>query len=174
MEEWSPIPNTHYSVSSKGRIRNDSTGQIKANHISRDGYNKVELYQDGIPLRKRVHRLVAEAFIPNPDRKPQINHIDGDKLNNNVENLEWVNNSENMIHAYSTGLATPHPTYGMRGKKNPNGGRTGRAIVCVETNTYYKNVASAERQMGIPDSSIFDNLYGLSENARDYHFKFAT
>ena len=174
MEEWSPISDTHYSVSSEGRIRNDETGRIKALDKTKDGYFKVDLYSEGKRESHRAHRLVAEAFIPNPDRKPQINHIDGNKLNNNVENLEWVNNSENMMHAYQTGLATPHPTYGMLGKKNPNGGVKGRAIICIETNTYYKNVASAERQLGIPDSCIFDNLYGRSSHAHGYHFRFAT
>ena len=174
MEKWSPIPNSHYSVSSEGRIRNDETGRIRVTNISRDGYDKVELYKNGVPLRKRVHRLVAEAFVPNPDNKPQVNHIDGNKLNNSVENLEWVDNSENMIHAYKTGLATPHPTYGMRGKKNPNGGVKGKAIICIETDTYYRNAASAERQLGIPDSCICDCLSGKSSHAHGYHFKYAT
>lgn len=174
MEKWSPIPDTHYSVSSEGHIRNDNTGKVKANHISKDGYSKVELYQDGMPARKRVHRLVAEAFIPNPDGLPQVNHIDGNKLNNNVENLEWVDNSQNMIHAYKNGLATPHPTYGMRGKKNPNGGRKGSAIFCVETGQTFKNVAEAERLTGIPDSCIFDCLKGLCSHAHGLHFKYAT
>ncbi len=174
MKKWSQIPDTHYSVSSEGDIRNDKTGRMKQLCVNTSGYYSTELYQGGVPLRKRVHRLVAEAFIPNPDGKPQVNHIDGNKLNNNVANLEWVSNSENMIHAYKTGLATPHPTYGMLGKKNPNGGTKGRAVICIETDTYYRNAASAERQLGIPDSCIFDCLSGKSSHAHGYHFKYAT
>lgn len=174
MEKWSPIPETHYSVSTKGRIRNDNTGRIKADNISRDGYNRVELYQDGIPLRKRVHRLVATAFIPNPDNKPQVNHIDGNKLNNNVDNLEWVDNSQNMLHAYQSGLHPRISSRGMLGKKNPNGGAKGKAIICIETDTYYRNVASAARQLGIPDSCIFDCLSCKSSHAHGLHFKYAT
>lgn len=97
MEKWSPIPDTHYSVSSEGRVRNDETSKIKALDKRHDGYCKVDLYSEGNRSSKRVHRLVAEAFIPNPDNKPQVNHIDGNKINNNVENLEWVDGSENMI-----------------------------------------------------------------------------
>lgn len=62
----------------------------------------------------------------------------------------------------------------MLGKKNPNGGVKGRAVICKETNTYYRNVASAARQLGIPDSCIFDCLYGNSSHAHGLHFKYAT
>ena len=68
------------------------------------GYKKVELVKDGKRKGFKVHRLVAQAFIPNPDEKPQVNHIDGDKTNNYVDNLEWATASENSIHAYNTGL----------------------------------------------------------------------
>lgn len=72
--------------------------------VSSHGYKVVTLAKNGKVKQFLVHRLVAEAFIPNPDNKPEVNHIDGDKLNNKVENLEWVNHSENMLHAHTTGL----------------------------------------------------------------------
>ena len=162
MEKWSPIPDTHYSVSSKGKVRNDETSKIKALDKKRDGYCKVDLYSDGIRSSKRVHRLVAEAFVPNPDNK----------LNNNVENLEWVDNSENMIHAYKTGLESHHPTYGMRGHRNPNGGRKGVPIFCVETGQTFNSAAEAERITGIPDSCIFDCLKGKCSHAHHLHFQY--
>ena len=172
MERWSPIPNTHYSISSEGRVRNDETNKMKSMDATSDGYHKVDLYSNGKRTSVRVHRLVAEAFIPNPNELPQINHIDGNKENNNVKNLEWVNNSQNMIHAYRTGLATPHPTYGMRGHKNPNGGRKGIPIFCVETNQTFSSAAEAERITGIPDSCICDCLKGKCDHARHLHFKY--
>ena len=68
------------------------------------GYQAVTLAKDGVNRKIRVHKLVALAFIPNPDGKPEINHKDGDKHNNKVENLEWVTAKENQRHAISTGL----------------------------------------------------------------------
>ena len=172
MERWSQIPNTHYSISSEGRVRNDETNKMKSIDATSDGYHKVDLYSNGKRTSVRVHRLVAEAFIPNPNELPQINHIDGNKENNNVKNLEWVNNSQNMIHAYRTGLVTPHPTYGMRGHKNPNGGRKGIPIFCVETNQTFSSTAEAERITGIPDSCICDCLKGKCNHAHHLHFKY--
>lgn len=71
------------------------------------GYKQVTIAYDGVPLRRRIHRLVANAFIPNPNNLPQVNHIDGNKHNNTVENLEWMTSQENIIHAHTTGLASP-------------------------------------------------------------------
>lgn len=71
-------------------------------------YYRVALCRNGKKENVSVHRLVARTFIPNPENKPCVNHIDGNKHNNHVENLEWVTYSENTIHAYQTGLIPPH------------------------------------------------------------------
>ena len=71
-----------------------------------DGYLRVGLSFQNKVYSKFVHRLVAEAFIPNPEKKPQVNHKDGNKKNNNIENLEWSTAKENINHAHRTGLAT--------------------------------------------------------------------
>lgn len=101
-ETFIDIPNTHYQICCFGNIRNKNNGKINVPFDrNRTGYVRAILF-DGKGGKKRyfVHRLVAEAFIPNPEHKPQVNHIDGDKTNNCVENLEWVTSYENMQHAY--------------------------------------------------------------------------
>lgn len=105
-----------YEVSNLGRIRtknrlrkgkNDSDAQvsvhIKESYIDADGYERISLYQDSKTKLAGVHRLVAEAFIPNPDNLPQVNHIDGDKSNNNSNNLQWVTNEQNIRHSIEKG-----------------------------------------------------------------------
>lgn len=86
-------------------------GRVIKQQVGGLGYVRVELWENGKGRKYLVHRLVAQAFIPNPERKPQVNHIDGDKSNNKISNLEWVTQSENQIHAYRCGL--------QRGYKKP-------------------------------------------------------
>lgn len=90
-----------YAVSSKGRVKNIKTGKVLKNRINPHGYAIVALYKGNgtKPKAVMVHRLVAQAFIPNPENLPQINHIDEDKRNNNVINLEWVSASQNQRHS---------------------------------------------------------------------------
>lgn len=97
---------TNYSVSDTGQVKNDITGYILKPAIQQ-GYAHVTLYIDKKGKRMKIHRLVAMAFIPNPDNKPYVNHIDGVRNNNNVDNLEWVTASENTQHAVDTGLFLP-------------------------------------------------------------------
>lgn len=97
---------TNYSVSENGIIRNDNTNKILSQRIQQ-GYCHVGLTINGKAKSCRVHRLVAQAFIPNPENKPYVNHIDGIRSNNNVENLEWCTPKENTQHAVKTGLMLP-------------------------------------------------------------------
>lgn len=118
IEIWKNIPDFPYEVSNLGNIRR--MGKSKYHSISKQGNGKyliTNLWKNNISYTKCVHRLVAEAFIPNPLNKPQVNHKDKNTINNCVENLEWVTCSENHLHAYKNGK---QPSYAWLGKKMPN------------------------------------------------------
>lgn len=96
MPEWVKVNGfDNYSISNEGNVRNDKSGRILKSRVSTCGYACLILSQNGKHYLKYIHRLVGEAFIDNPENLPQIDHIDGDKLHNAVENLRWVTVSEN-------------------------------------------------------------------------------
>ena len=99
----------NYSISTCGKVKNNTSGNILNTSVHRNGYEIINIKPNGRGAGKtlKVHRLVAITFIPNPDNKPQVNHLDGDKCNNHLENLEWATASENMKHAVKNGLLTP-------------------------------------------------------------------
>lgn len=104
VEEWKNIPEFNgYEVSNFGNVRNKKLKHLKK-IANRKGYLEVRLFKNGKETSKVIHRLVAKAFIDNLNNYPQVNHIDGNKGNNCVENLIWVTNSENQKHAYFLGL----------------------------------------------------------------------
>lgn len=89
-----------YSVSNYGEVRNNRTGKLMKPRKNEKGYLRIGLTTNGKQKCMRVHRLVAQAFIPNPENKPEVNHIDFDKENNCVNNLEWVTCKENSDHSF--------------------------------------------------------------------------
>ena len=98
------IPNYNYSVSLEGNITNLSTDRVVKPSINpQNGYLYVALWKNGIGKTYSVHRLVANAYCPNPENKPNVNHIDSDRTNCSAENLEWVTQSENLKHGYEHG-----------------------------------------------------------------------
>ena len=114
-EQWKPIQefNGEYEVSNFGRVRSMKryygvVGRIMPQTIQCKGYYAVTFWMNNKAYCRKVHRLVIEAFTPNPDSLPCINHIDGNKLNNHVSNLEWCTYQANMQHAVRTGLTHPH------------------------------------------------------------------
>lgn len=101
-EIWKDIKNYEglYKVSNLGRVQ-DKNGNIKNSYINNKGYCCLSLYKQGVTSHPTLHRVIANAFIENPNNLPQINHIDGNKRNNNVTNLEWCNQRYNYNHGMS-------------------------------------------------------------------------
>lgn len=87
-----------YQVSNTGKVWSISRGQIRKTRLDKDGYERLDLTKDGKSYTRFVHRLVAEAFLDNVENKSEVNHIDCNRANNNLENLEWVTHAENMEH----------------------------------------------------------------------------
>lgn len=106
MEIWKDIEGFEgiYQISSYGRVKSfkkNKQGYILSNKNKTGWYLNIVLTSENSWKSVKIHRLVAEAFIPNPDNKPEINHVDGNKQNNRADNLEWVTGSENVKHAIS-------------------------------------------------------------------------
>lgn len=121
----------NYEVSNLGRVKsksrlvynrlgilNNKKKEIILKNGDVNGYKYVSLRYNKTPKNFYIHRLVAEAFIPNPDNKPQVNHINGIKNDNRVENLEWATPKENSQHAYDIGLSKKGDNHYLRIRKN--------------------------------------------------------
>lgn len=112
-EQWRNIKdfNGFYQISDAGRVKN-KYGKILKTSVDRDGYEKIVLYRNGKPFNKRIHRLVAEEFIPNPTNLPCVNHKDEDKQNNFAVNLEWCDVNYNNRYSKAKKVLQ----YGLDGK----------------------------------------------------------
>lgn len=178
-----------YQVSSYGNVRSVDREVICTNgvvkhlkgrnlslHSSENGYLVGGFNKNNKVINFSIHRLVAETFISNPDNLPQVNHKDGNKLNNHLENLEWCTAKENIQHSVKTGLYFKNRNFQQMGKQSVVSRKTVTPISithsdlnrarkhlacplrCVETNQVFKSRMEASRQLGINGSSINDSL----------------
>ncbi len=170
IEIWKDIPDYEglYQVSSLGRINSiphliksnkDGGTRITEEHIKNTsvgwhGYVWINLWKNGKSKTHSVHRLVAMAFIENPNEFPAVNHIDGNKKNNTVDNLEWCTNSYNQLHASVNGLI-----------KNT------KKVKCVDTGIEYRNSCEAQRRTGISARTIRNVCSGKGNTAGGYKWK---
>lgn len=101
---WKKI-NQNYSINEQGEVRNDNTGHIKAAYKNaKNGYMYVDLWENNKSVKRPIHRLLAEAFIQNPENKPTVDHIDGNRQNNSLGNLRWATYSEQNSRFNSVGV----------------------------------------------------------------------
>lgn len=105
-EKWKIVPGfPNYEASDLGRIRHAFSRRVrKPNRHRKWNYYSVCVHSGGKRKNIKVHRMIAAAFLPNPQQKPQVNHLDGSRLNNKLTNLEWATSAENMLHAWRNGL----------------------------------------------------------------------
>lgn len=183
MEVWKDIEGYDglYQVSNHARVRSidrcikcsdGKTRRLKGMLLSpgpnswNRHYLTVNLSKCGKIKPHMVHRLVADAFIPNPDNKPEVNHIDGNKKNNEVSNLEWVTHQENMKHASESGLWRPSEKM-----ISATIARCSKPVVCSNGIVYGSQKEAAE-SLGINGSHISDVCNGKRRKTHGYSFKF--
>lgn len=192
MEEvWKDIKGYEglYQVSSLGRIksldryieRKDGTvyfwkGKIMSPAISNTGYLVTSIYKNKKKKQVQIHRLVAEAFIPNPNNRPEVNHINGKRNDARIDNLEWVNRSENQLHAFRVlGRGYVLPTKEQMQKKVDKKGKKiiqYEIKVIISEKARYKSIREAERQTGVVRTSISRCCKHIQEKAGKYIFRF--
>ena len=143
-----------YSICSDGVVYSHKTHKIMKLSKNHKGYLQVCLTLDGKKVTKRVHRLVAESFIPNPKGLPQVNHIDGDKTNNDISNLEWCDNSQNQKHAYR-----------VLGREGHGGGGGKTPVICTDTGEQFNSISDAARKTGIQITNISRTCKGRTKHA---------
>lgn len=171
--EWRKIKEfPTYSVSDLGQVRNDKRNNLLNVYVTRSGYVMVGLWRDGKHFRKNIHRLIAEAFLPNPENKAEVNHINGDKIDNRVKNLEWVTPRENQLHKCRV-LGKKMSTEHMDKIRPLAMGVVQKPVVLVETDTHYRSVAEASRSVGTSRVNIQHCLAGNQKTAGGYHWRYA-
>jgi hypothetical protein len=157
-----------YQISDSGEIFSTKTKRIIIQAFDKDGYVRTSLYRNGKRINVKAHRLVAIAFIPNPENKPIINHKDGDKTNNNVENLEWCTQSENVLHSFRVLGNT-----GLLGSLSP----LSKSVVQIDgfgvIISRFNSIREAGRYTNIVKSTISKYCRGVGNIAGGYHWAYA-
>ena len=178
MEEWKAIAGYEglYEVSNLGRIKSlsriDSRGYkrnekiLKLNKDS-GGYLKVSLYKNGKPKQYNVHRLVAIAFIPNPDNLPEVNHKDENRINNYVDNLEWCNRKYNCNYSNHNEKMSKSRKGKLLGDKNPKS----RKVKCITTNEIFNSMTEGGKKYNVSVYSIYGCCKGKSKSAGRHTIK---
>jgi hypothetical protein len=158
-----------YPKQYKHYIRN---GQIIEPSITRYGYLEVSLYVNKERKRFLFHRLIANQFIPNPLNKPFINHINGIKTDNRIENLEWCTPRENVVHAYETGLMVQEKGRWV-GAKNPKARKVIQMDLSGNKIKIWDTGIVAQREGGFSTQCICQCCIGNNETHKGFKWKYA-
>lgn len=156
----------NYEVSSHGNVRNVKTGRIMTPQDNGHGYLQVGLSLDKKQYWIYVHRLVASAFIPNPDNKPTVNHKDENKSNNHVDNLEWADHERQ--NGYGTRTERAEQT--KQDKRFYN--KFKKRVRCIETNTIYDSIKQASVETGIYEGNIIKCCKGQIKTCGGYTWEY--
>ena len=151
----------NYSVDTNGQIYNTKTGRALKPSRSANGYYRVNLRKDGKTKTVYVHRIVAETFIKNPNGYTEVNHIDEDKANNAVYNLQWIDHKANINYATC-----------QQRKGETNTARNGKPILCVETNITYQSATIIEKDLGYNKGNIWQACNGKIPTAYGFHWRY--
>ena len=159
LEIWKPVVGYEdtYIVSSFGKVANAKTKRILKQYKEKSGYLRVCLSHNGSRKVWRVHRLVALTFLPNKENKPFIDHINGKRDDNRVENLRWCTNTENLTY--------PNAMYNRYIKQ-------GVPVICIETGTIFQSAREAGRQLNINHANITSCCKNRLKTAGGLHFKY--
>lgn len=170
-EVWKDIDGYggRYQISNLGRVKN-STGLIMAQKPSkRDGYVRLLLFNNGKYKAEYVHILVAKHFIEKPSKeKTEVNHIDANKSNNTVSNLEWVTKRENHAHAVNLGLKPINPTIGKYGSDNPCTKPAFQYSLSGEFIKEWRSRADAAAYCGCSENSISRCMNGVRKTCKGF------
>jgi hypothetical protein len=173
-EEWKPIPESDgkYLVSNFGRVKPIRTNQTPLKpYLGKDNYLRVKIYGKNKTYRRTVHRLVALAFIPNPENKKTVNHKDGVRTNNVITNLEWATHSENKLHSFRE-LGLKGSNFGKFGADNPKSKGVLQFTKDGKFVREYGGQAEAARIIGGSQGQISDACTGRAHTAYGFIWKF--
>lgn len=160
-----------YTITASGEVYGKTDNLLKQD-ITHDGYHRVTLYKNHKATHCPVHRLVAEMFLPNPHNKPTVNHINGNKSDNSVSNLEWSTRSENSQHAYDHGLNKCHFTDEDRRRAGrTKAERSSKPVRLIETGEIYSSVKECARRNNLDSGNISACCNGNRKSHRGLHFE---
>ena len=162
-----------YWINEEGQITNKETGKTIKWLISRHGYYYCHLWTNNRSRYIRMHRLLALAFIPNPNNYPLVRHLNDIKTDNRLENLAWGTMSENMKDSIKNGKYNQEASEKARniGRKI-SGTKCSKKVLCIETNTIFNNTKEAGDWLGVNRAGIGGCCRGKYKTVKGYHWKY--